>query len=40
MSFKDLHSSMLIGMFAAELRVKNAGMKETFRHLKSSGYGF
>ena len=33
-------ASILIGMFAAELRVKNAVMALFFKHLKISGYGF
>ena len=31
---------MLIGMLAAELRVKNAVMALLFKHLKMSGNGF
>lgn len=33
-------SAMLIGMFAAELLVKKAVRPDSFRHLKTSGYGF
>ena len=33
-------ASILIGMCAAELRVKNAVMALFFKHLKISGYGF
>ena len=33
------HSPMLIGIFAAELLVKNAVTPDSLRHLKTSGYG-
>ena len=35
-----LHSSMLTGIFAAELLVKNAVIKLSFKHVNTSGYGF
>ena len=38
--FNFLQSSKFTGMFAAELRVKNAVIPLSFKHLKTRGYGF